>query len=199
MDTYGLLCSRAEAAYRTGRIDEAIRLYEEAIDGGLDRPAAYKTLGQLYLSARQYEAAAGWFQRAARTMPISTELLDHWVWALLGQGRIDRAKQVIAQALTVPSSTRSLNPLAKALHGEDLGSLRLVADTLFEAGQLGLAREYYQKVAEIQPTSFVFGRLGHVCRFMGAMSAAAEYLRMALELEPENAESLANLDRKSVV
>ena len=127
-------------------------------------------------------------------MPASAELLDQWVWALVGQGRIDHARQVIAEALADPPSLkRPLNPLAEALMADDPSSLGLVADTLFEAGRFRLAREYYQKVAEIQPSGFVFGRLSHVCRFLGAAYAAAEHLRRALELEPDNAGYLANL------
>jgi predicted O-linked N-acetylglucosamine transferase (SPINDLY family) len=190
---------KAEAAYKEGRIYEAIRLYEDALAGGLDRPAAQRTLGQLHLAARHYEAASQWLGRAAQAMPASAELLDQRAWALLGQGRMDQAQQLVAEALAGGSPAPTLNPLAKALKGSDAASLKVVADTLFETCQYELAREYYQRLSEVGPSARIYVRLGHICRTSGALHDAFEYIRKALAIDPDNADCLAYLGTLSIL
>ncbi len=160
--------------------------------GGLDRPAGLRTLGQLYLAARYYEAASQWLDRASRSLPPSAELLDQRAWALLGQGKIEEAQQEIAKALADLSlSPEALNPLAMALRGNDPSSLAVIADTLFDAGQFEPACQYYQRLAEAAPSARVYGRLGHIFRIRGALSQAVEYSRRAMAIEPDSAECLS--------
>ena len=60
-----MLISRAEVALEHEDYDEAISLYEQAIDEGCTRADVYYSLGSLYMQAGRYEEADTALQRAA--------------------------------------------------------------------------------------------------------------------------------------
>jgi tetratricopeptide (TPR) repeat protein len=64
-----------------GEIKDAITCYEKAVHGGLDMPAAYFTLGMLYLQAQRTDEARTVFSQAAK----------HEAYAQAGQAALSQA------------------------------------------------------------------------------------------------------------
>jgi tetratricopeptide (TPR) repeat protein len=64
-----------------GEIKDAITCYEKAVHGGLDMPAAYFTLGMLYLQAQRTDEAQTVFSQAAK----------HEAYAQAGQAALSQA------------------------------------------------------------------------------------------------------------
>ncbi len=84
-----------------GQIDQAIAYYNQAIEAGIDRPAAYFNLGLLYQQRLRFDQAIAAFKKAVRHKQYA--LGSHFA---LGEcykalGRIDEALEHFIQALKI--------------------------------------------------------------------------------------------------
>ena len=197
--------AKAEAAFKSGLVDEAIRIYEQAISEGHKSCSIYKTLGEMHLWLNEYEEALEWLQKACQSEPPSAELLDRIVSAFTGLGRPDEAVEEITKAMKLQPNLEivpgSLTEALFEVTGSDVieqsreraDAMGLIAEVLFKAQQYGVAEKWYTRILKYKPDAFIYARLAHICRFTGQLSRSAEYQRMAVEKAPDNAEYLANL------
>ncbi len=203
----------ARAAFENGRLDQAIRIYEEAISQGRGNGAIYKTLGEMYLSINEYEMALKWLQKAGEFKPGSAELLERIVLALISLGRVEDVTEHVRRTMNlfpgikiVPGSITEAViqiekiygtfiadvPEAVQMDAAQMKAILTLADLFLRTRQYSLAQKWYKMVIESISDASIYARLATASRFLGHFSMAMKYQEMAVAKDPDNAEYMAN-------
>jgi len=206
--------TEARSAFESGRVEQAIRIYEEAISQGHGNGSVYKTLGEMYLSVNEYEKALKWLQKAGEFKPDSGPLLDRLVLALVSLGRVEDAIEHVYQRKNLyPNLKVSDGSITEALIqiGQiggasvadssdpmqmDPGQIKAIlmaADLFLRAKQYSLAEKWYRIVIANTDDALTCAKLACASRFLGHFSDAIKYQEMAVAKNPDNAEYAANL------
>lgn len=169
-------CHNALALVKTGsgRIEEAIKSYQSAIELAPDQISPWNNLGNLYTRLERYEEALTAFQKAVEQDPS-----DVVSWSGLGDsyrklGRNDDAIYAFLKNVELaPGHVHTWTSLG---------------DIYSDEGQLDDALSAYQKALEIdlRDTSSWIG-LGTVYRMQGNLENAALAYQTAIEIDPQNA------------
>ena len=102
--------------HRSGKFDEAARIYEEILRGAPENPDALYLLGALYFQRGEYELSLGQFHRALAVRPDSIDVLAGYGAALSTLGRHDEALVTYDKVIAAnPSHAQSWNNRANAL------------------------------------------------------------------------------------
>jgi Flp pilus assembly protein TadD len=115
-------------ALRQGRRDEAIVLFQRAVQVAPDLSEAYDLLGSTYFAQRDFAQAAEYFQRAVSTNPY--DLNAHFYlgtcWMKLGNFR-QAADQFHAARFVDPTYTQAISAEARALEaaGDTAGAAKV--------------------------------------------------------------------------
>ena len=87
--------------HRAGRLDEAVKLYRQAIEKGPANRQAYQGLAGALFDLGDYDTATQTLREALTLSPDNAALLDDLGSALLAKGRIEEAIQAYENALAV--------------------------------------------------------------------------------------------------
>jgi len=172
--------SEAFAAHREGRLDQAERLYRQAVTALPDNPDAHYLYGLLDHHRGDHETALRRFDRALELRPDHAACQSQRAEALAALGRLDEAEAALRTLLeTEPGSPQILNNLG---------------NVLADSGRLGASVEAYRKAAEVAP-DFVdpHANLGAVLARLGELEAARGACAQALALVPEHGQALVNM------
>ena len=123
----------------SGKFEQAIGEFREAVRLDAGNGQAHYALAGLLLEARQYEDAVGEFRAALRLMPDSIEAHDSLGIALASGGKLDEAISEFRAALRLtPESVKARNNLGIALASQ---------------GKLDEAIEQFQQALSVDPNS----------------------------------------------
>ena len=175
---------RGEVGIRRGQFDVARRFYEHALQHAPHEPTFHKSLAEALRGMGNSEAAEIAEARYRRTLAERYLHQAHWFIE----------KKQLQQAL---------GPLQKALETDDMfiPALKDYAYLQMQLGELAAAKQTYQRVLTVEPTSRqALLHLGMIAaKFGNAPNAAAHYLTL-IKHDPDFMDAyvqLANLHERS--
>ncbi|MET0646844.1 MAG: tetratricopeptide repeat protein [Pyrinomonadaceae bacterium] len=168
--------------FARGKIEQAVKEYNEAIRAYPALAPAHNNLGSAHFAAARFEEAAAAFRRAAEIDANYGQAHFNLALTHLKLGREREAEAALQSALRAYYTT---------------------GDEHFKAGRLKEAEESYRGMLQIDPDYVpALLRLGLVCNDARRFEEAARHLRRAAERQPANpyaheglAEALYNLGR----
>jgi tetratricopeptide (TPR) repeat protein len=167
----------ARCLAREGDLDGARSMTERLLSEDPDNSHILRVRGRVEFIARNWPAAARYFELALRHGRRYPPLLRD-----LAQARI-RSEDWPGARIAVEGSLESGD--------ENPFGLNLYSQVLEHDGQLAEARQYMERAVRLDPTNSPFHhRLGRISEQEGDLSTALAEYRRALELNPENGESL---------
>jgi tetratricopeptide (TPR) repeat protein len=123
---------------RTGRGDDAFKLYQDAVKRGVRTAWLYSRLGQMYLRRGNPQEAIAHFESAATMNPHDYDSLENLAVAYKQTGRIDDAEAMLKMIL------KSGEEYAPAYN--ELGMIS------FQKGDRAGALTYFEKAARLEPS-----------------------------------------------
>ena len=100
----------------SGRIQEAIEIYERILKASPGEPQVSFALARLYLNARQPQQAVQYIRRALERRPNKADYHELYAMALLELGQVSEAEQELRTAILLePSDGASYNALGNLL------------------------------------------------------------------------------------
>jgi tetratricopeptide (TPR) repeat protein len=197
-----------------GKMDEAARLAEQALQETGDDADAFNTLGRTALAAGRREEAREWFRRALEEDPGHADASMNFGAELFALGRIEEAIPHFRTALDAnpnyweahlnmglalsargdsPGAERHFRLALKAKPGSQEAHNDLGAE-LVEMGRVEEAVEHFRAAIERDPGfADAHSNLGQALTQIGRLEEAERELRKALELGPETASMHFNL------
>ena len=197
-----------------GKMDEAARLAEQALQETGDDADAFNTLGRTALAAGRREEAREWFRRALEQDPGHADASMNFGAELFALGRIEEAIPHFRTALDAnpnyweahlnmglalsargdsPGAERHFRLALKAKPGSQEAHNDLGAE-LVEMGRVEEAVEHFRAAIERDPGfADAYSNLGQALTQLGRPEEAERELRKALELGPETAAMHFNL------
>ncbi len=202
-----------QAAERTGRLDEAERLYRAVLAAEPNHAETHAALGFLALRAGRFDLSRSFLAKARQLAPDLfarqcraaegmarerrwSEAADAWQRALALQPGQPAALIGLAEALAqlgVGEAARAAGDAAASAPGDVQIQLRAAA-VLTESGKLDRAAElagHARALAPAEPGPVL--RLGHIRRDQGRPDEAAALYRAALALDPDLPEAWLHL------
>lgn len=149
-----------------GKLDAAVKEYEEAIRLDPKLAAAHNNLGSAHFAAGRFARAAEAFQRACELDAEFGQAYFNLALAELKLGKQKEASEALDAAMRAYVTA---------------------GDTELRAGNLKEAEEAYRGMLQIDPEyAPALVRLGLVCNAGGRYEEAAQYLRRVTDREPKN-------------
>ncbi|MGY6587739.1 MAG: tetratricopeptide repeat protein [Wenzhouxiangella sp.] len=176
-----------------GRLDEALSLFDEALDiDGWDRPALARR-GQVQLERGELDASERDFQRLLQLQPNSAVALAGLGRVSLARNQYEQAANYLERALNQsPSATRLFQPLGMAYRGLGRSDDARAALARVGEGQPSMTDPALDRVAEQSRSAQYFLEVGLERATAGDLHAARQALLSALALEPGNLAVLEN-------
>ena len=166
-----------DALQKTGKTDEAISYYHEAIAIEPDFAEVYANLGTLYAQLKQWQSAIDYYQQALKIKPEFTAIQQHLT-------------RCLKQAMVVDNLS-SQQQLEKYLQQ---------GQTLKEQGDLKAALQEYVCAAELEPQRVeIYRELVDICEDLKLWSQAAQYCKKILELENFQGVAAPNLPQAQTI
>ncbi len=166
------LIAEGNQAEDQGRLQEALKLYDQAIAEAPEFARAYLNRGNALMAMKDLDAAISAFETAARLDPAMAGAHYNLGNALLRQGRLEDAGNAYRRALSLrPGFVDAEVALGSALD---------------ELGKLDEAADCYRRALKAQPgLGPVYGNLGVVLIKQRQFAEAEACLTRALELDPK--------------
>lgn len=180
MATVAEQTSQATRLHLQGRIQEAVRIYEQILRVDPDNLAIRYQLGIALQGLGDLAGAAAAYEYVLRVQPDHIEALCQLGMVYASLGRVDDAITLFQQALRI-------RPNHAAAHN-NLGVLLTIR------GDLTRAAQCYQQAIQHQPDyAEAHNNLGLIYHRQGQIPEALSCFRRALELKPDYAEAHNNL------
>jgi protein O-mannosyl-transferase len=173
------------ALEESGRFQDAIRHYEQALRLEPDYAKAYNNLGGALVQLGRVQEAIGHYEQALRIMPDSAEVHCNLGIALEQSGRVREAIGHFEQALRImPDYAEAHYNLGVALE---------------QGGRIQEATRHFDQVLRIKPDyAEAHYNLGVALQQTGRLQEAMEHWEHALRLKPDYAEAHYSLGSASV-
>ena len=158
---------------QAGRLDEAEKIYRQALSVDPDNALAFNNLGSILLEREEFYDAEDCFRAALRAQPDLVVALYSLGGVLHRMGRSHEAERYCRKAIELdPRSAAALNNLAAVLE---------------QRGDLVGAEEACRKALLLDPSDVALhANLGSVLKRCGRMKEAEACYRDALRLDPES-------------
>ena len=174
------LATAAVREHHAGRVDEAKRLYLQALEKDLAHAQSLYGLGVIAYQAGAYETATRMLQRAVAAGGGVAAYRAALGAALHGAGKLDEALAEYRHALT--------------LEPEDETTHFRLANLLVCQGKVQEARVAYEKALCLRPDyAEAHNNLAVLLREEGRLEEATSHCKQALGLKPEYAEAHTNI------
>lgn len=191
----------ATDANNIGEYDKAIDYLKQGI--GQDSFAAYKGIGDIYLSLGRSKEAMEWLKKARDCMPQSVEVIGKMGQVLVSLGREEEAVEIFSTTIRQQEEMAKVHVLVNSMWQTGLTdkAIKILegmievnpqrSEIVFELawllqriGRLDKAEVWYKRHLELKPTYVAHNHLGLLCRDMGRISEAVEHFRKTVELHP---------------
>jgi tetratricopeptide (TPR) repeat protein len=178
---YAEECDNLGAALaQAGRVQEAIRQYEQALRLKPDFAEAHNGLGAALAQAGKIEEAIEQYEQALRIKPDFAEACNNIGAALVQAGRVQEAIGRFEQALRI-------KPDFAEVHYS-------LGDALLQLGRVREAIGRFEQALRIKPDfAEADYRLGLSLGQVGKIEEAIEHYEQALRIKPDHAEAHNNL------
>ena len=160
----------------TGRFDEALFWFNKGLTLNPAFPYTHFSIGMTYLRIGDYPKSKEWFKKALELQPDFTYGYVGLSLAFQAEGQFEKAVEQNQKIL--------------AIAPDDLIGMAVVADTRMLMSDYALARQYYEKVVELNPTgvntltgSVNSTRLGYVLWEMGQQAEARNLFRINIQMD----------------
>jgi len=165
-----------QALASSGRIEEAIERFRQALERKSDLAEAHASLGGLLQTGGRLDEAVAHYQQALRSAPNLPEANNNLGSVLAARGQLEPAARLFRRALSVrPNFVDAHNNLGHVLQ---------------RMGQLDEAIEHCRLALRIQPDAApIHFNLGTALRAAGRADEAAEQLRLAVKAQPDFADA----------
>lgn len=174
------ILERAVTLHRSGRLDEAERIYREVLTRAPRNPEALNLLGLICYQNRDAAAAAELIRQAIASDEAPAKYHANLGTALAALGRNAEAEAAYRAALARDPD-----------HADSHGNLGVVLE---RAGKLEEAIFHCRRAAELRPDSpTAHNNLGNALQARGDHAAAVEAYRQALAIDPAYVDALCNL------
>ncbi len=192
---------KAADASNAGDYDKAIDLLKQGVNQ--DSFAAYQGIGDMYLLRGENEKAIEWLEKARECRPESVAIVGSMGQALVSLGREEEAVREYSTAIQRQDEIAHVRMLVNSmwqmgLTEKAIGILEGMievnpqqSDVIFELarsfvriGRLDKAEACYKQHVAIKPSYQANNELGLLCRRMGRISEAVEYMQRAVKLNP---------------
>ena len=131
------LIANALSLHSSGKIKEALEMYNFLIQNKIYDPRIFNNLGSIYSQIKQFDKAIFLFNESIKKFPSCLEAYPNLANVLVAKGRSDNAKNILNKAIELdPKYLRSYSILAGILVGE---------------GNLKKAELFLKKSLEINP------------------------------------------------
>lgn len=200
----------AAEATSAGDYDKAIDCLKQGI--AHDSFAAYRGIGNVYLSCGEKEKAIKWLQMACECRPESVSDIECLSNIFLSLNRKEEAVANFRTAIRQQTDIENLRALTESMRrmgltddaieilegiiqvDPELSEIMFVlAWFLQNIGRLDQAEAWYRAYAEQTRSPEAYNQLGIVCRNMGRISEAIDYTRKAVTLKPDLVSGWNNL------
>jgi tetratricopeptide (TPR) repeat protein len=152
--------------FSKGKLEQAVKEYEEAIRADPAFAAAHNNLGSAHFAAGRFEEAAGSFRRACELDPAYGQAHFNLALAHIKLGREKEAHDALGAALRAYDAA---------------------GEAHLKAGRLAEAEEAFRGMLQIDPDyAPALLRLGLVCNAARRFDEAATHLRRVVERHPTN-------------
>ncbi len=166
----------ANALVAKGREDEAVQIYEKALEVEPRYAAIHFNLGNLLLARRKLDQAAGHYKEAIHARPDFPEAY----WAL---GNIAAMRNDLDTAVELFRKSLVISP-------NEINTLFSLGTILGRQGRLDESVTYLSRVIEIRPDhAEAHQNLGRVLAATGRLTDAVAAFQAALELWPDYVEA----------
>jgi predicted TPR repeat methyltransferase len=198
----------AMARHRDGQLEEAERMYRQALRWQPDQPDAYHLLGMLAAQCDRTDKALPLFEQAIALNPAVPEFHTNYGNALILAARIDDADAAFARALalradfpealmnlaTVRRNRGDLDEAERLLHRAlalrpDWPSAQLnLANVALARGRFEEATTLFRRALNAEPGYVqAYGSFARAASRAGRLADAAAAFRQLLVLDPDNA------------
>ncbi len=186
--------NRAIQEHLSGRVENAVAMYQRILDQEPQTPEALYLLGLTAVQSGDLGRAAGLIQRAIALKPQEADYHHHLGLVMERMGCLPEAAEAYKNALrSDPARLEAFRSLLRICPGETGLGLWL-GNLLFAKGSLTEALKYYQLVADQAPdNAAALNNMGCILQRLGRHTEAETAFRRVLTLSPENAEGLNNL------
>ncbi len=172
--------SEAVAAHGRGELDQALRLYQQALLADPLNADALNLSGLALVHRGAFAGAASFLVRAIVVDPGFAEALNHFALVLLRTGQAIAALRILLRALAV-------RPTFVEAHANCGGAL-------FELGEWKQAVGCYDRALAIRPDyADAHANRANALQLMGALDEAQPGYRRSLAFRPDLAEAHSNL------
>ena len=208
------LISNALSLHSSGKIKEALEIYNFLIQNKIYDPRVINNLGSIYSQLKQFDKAILLFDESIKRFPNCLEAYPNLANVLVAQGRNDKAKNILNKAIALnPKYLRSYSILAGILVGEgnfekaefflkksleinpkDLNALVNLACVMKDSGNSKQAERYLKDALKINPSyDFALTNLGAVLNELEKFDEGEQCLRKALSINSSSPMALNNL------
>ncbi len=166
--------------HRSGRLDEAWRIYKRVIEYDPENADALHLIGFIHYQRGEYESASKLIRQAIEIYPQSPTYHNNLGLTLKEQGNTTEALSCFKRALALkPDLTEALNNLGLAYQ---------------ELGEPGEALSCYKKALETNPAlPEAYNNMGNIFREEGKMDEAIFCYKRAITANPDYIEAEINL------
>ena len=163
-----------------GRVDEAIRHYNEALRVTPDDEKTLNNLGVAFQAMGRYDEAINCFNRALQVKPKYVDTYYNLGWIFELQGKFDEAIDYYRRALQInPGHPKAHNNLGKLLS---------------QQGKVNEAMEHFRIALELKPEyADAHYNIGCVLQSQGRVEEAISHYYEALRITPNDADAHTNL------
>jgi tetratricopeptide (TPR) repeat protein len=179
------MASLAEVSLKLGNLDRARTLYQRLLEVKDMRAVALAGLGKVALARRDYKAAISRLEECLALSPRSTRLRTPLAAAYRGDGRADKAEEVLHRFAPGGDEPNFPDPLASALDARIASSRGLVrrGERFAAAERFDLAAQAFRAASLANPADpNAFAELGVSLANLGQLDAAKQALNTSLRL-----------------
>ena len=208
------LISKALSLHSSGKLKDALGIYNFLIQNKIYDPRIFNNLGSIYSQIKQFDKAIFLFNESIKKFPSCLEAYPNLANVLMAKGRRDNAKNILNKAIELdPKYLRSYSILAGILVGEgnlkkavfvlkksleinpkDINALVNLACVLKDSGNPKQAERFLKDALKINPSyDFALINLGAVLNELEKFDEGEQYLRKALSINPSSPMALNNL------